>query len=117
MNARPSTDHSLLRVGSAFALQIGKVLIFNGFLRDIAARKKAAIELQTVNRQLIDVPRQAGVAGVATSVLHNVGNMLNSINRLARTSTKFFKGAIFVLELPEKTPSTPPYSVELKTQR
>ncbi len=30
--------------------------------------------------QLLDVSRQAGMAEVATSVLHNVGNVLNSVN-------------------------------------
>ncbi len=30
--------------------------------------------------QLIEVSRAAGVAEFATSILHNVGNVLNSIN-------------------------------------
>lgn len=37
-------------------------------------------ELETVHAQLIDTSRRAGMAEVATSVLHNVGNVLNSVN-------------------------------------
>jgi DNA-binding response OmpR family regulator len=31
-------------------------------------------------RQLLETSRQAGMAEVATSILHNVGNVLNSVN-------------------------------------
>jgi PAS domain S-box-containing protein len=51
-----------------------------GISRDITERKNAEAELQRLNRQLIDVSRQAGMAEVATNVLHNVGNVLNSVN-------------------------------------
>ncbi|HYO65933.1 MAG TPA: ATP-binding protein, partial [Archangium sp.] len=40
-------------------------------------------ELKDVHRQLIQVARQAGRAEVATSVLHNVGNVLNSVHTSA----------------------------------
>jgi signal transduction histidine kinase len=33
-----------------------------------------------VDKQLLDASRQAGMAEVATGVLHNVGNVLNSVN-------------------------------------
>ena len=36
--------------------------------------------LRTLHRQLLESSRQAGMAEVATSVLHNVGNVLNSVN-------------------------------------
>ena len=36
--------------------------------------------LRTLHRQLLATSRQAGMAEVATSVLHNVGNVLNSVN-------------------------------------
>lgn len=48
--------------------------------RDETARIKAAEELARKNKQLIDASRVAGMAEVATSVLHNVGNVLNSVN-------------------------------------
>jgi PAS domain S-box-containing protein len=47
---------------------------------DIAERKRAESALAGMNRQLRDVSRQAGMAEVATSVLHSVGNVLNSVN-------------------------------------
>jgi PAS domain S-box-containing protein len=50
------------------------------FLRDITARKESALELERVHRQLMSASRQAGMAEVATNVLHNVGNILNSVN-------------------------------------
>jgi signal transduction histidine kinase len=37
-------------------------------------------ELEQSHKQLLQVSRQAGMAEVATNVLHNVGNVLNSIN-------------------------------------
>jgi PAS domain S-box-containing protein len=50
------------------------------FLRDITARKESAEELERVHKQLMTASRQAGMAEVATNVLHNVGNILNSVN-------------------------------------
>ena len=37
-------------------------------------------ETQSMQRALVDASRKAGMADVATSVLHNVGNVLNSVN-------------------------------------
>lgn len=37
-------------------------------------------ELHATQRRLVEVSRKAGMAEVATSVLHNVGNVLNSVN-------------------------------------
>ena len=50
------------------------------FVRDISERKAADIELERVHKALMAASRQAGMAEVATNVLHNVGNILNSIN-------------------------------------
>src|ERR1051325_5514685 len=47
---------------------------------EIASREKAQQELEATHRQLLEISRQAGMAEVATSVLHNVGNVLNSVN-------------------------------------
>jgi len=43
-------------------------------------RRRAEDERENLHRQLLDASRQAGMAEVATSVLHNVGNVLNSVN-------------------------------------
>jgi signal transduction histidine kinase len=49
-------------------------------MRDITERKRAESERDALQRQLVDSSRQAGMAEMATGVLHNVGNVLNSIN-------------------------------------
>jgi signal transduction histidine kinase len=46
----------------------------------IVAKDKAHIELEEAQRRLIELSRLSGMAEVATGVLHNVGNVLNSIN-------------------------------------
>lgn len=48
--------------------------------RDITARKRAEAELENVHRELLKTSGLAGMAEVASSVLHNVGNVLNSVN-------------------------------------
>ncbi len=48
--------------------------------REIAERKQAEQELHKTHGQLVEASRRAGMAEVATDVLHNVGNILNSIN-------------------------------------
>ena len=48
--------------------------------RDITKRKEAELELREAQQNLIQISRQAGMAEVATSVLHNVGNVLNSVS-------------------------------------
>jgi len=51
-----------------------------GFLKDISERKQMEAEVERVQKELVDASRQAGMAEVATNVLHNVGNVLNSVN-------------------------------------
>jgi PAS domain S-box-containing protein len=60
--------------------QTGKIVGLMGIGRDITARKQAEEKLEQVHKQLLEVSRQAGMSEVATSVLHNVGNVLNSVN-------------------------------------
>ena len=58
---------------------IGRVLMF----RDITERKRAESNLQKANAELVQASRRAGMAEIATNVLHNVGNVLNSVNTSA----------------------------------
>jgi signal transduction histidine kinase len=46
----------------------------------VAAKELAHTELAQAQRSLMLASRQAGMAEVATGVLHNVGNVLNSVN-------------------------------------
>jgi PAS domain S-box-containing protein len=57
--------------------QVAGVTLFG---RDITSRKQAETRLGEMHRTLVDVSRQTGMAEVATGVLHNVGNTLNSVN-------------------------------------
>jgi PAS domain S-box-containing protein len=58
----------------------GKFLYYEGTVEDITVRKRSEEELEKLNKQLMETSRQAGMAEVATGVLHNVGNVLNSVN-------------------------------------
>jgi PAS domain S-box-containing protein len=51
-----------------------------GISKDITPIKEAEAKLSLVHKQLMEASREAGMAEVATSVLHNVGNVLNSVN-------------------------------------
>ena len=57
----------------------GRPDYFIAQIQDITARKQAEAELVAVYKQLVETSRQAGMAEVATNVLHNVGNVLNSV--------------------------------------
>jgi signal transduction histidine kinase len=46
----------------------------------VAAKERARAELAETQENLVLTSRQAGMAEVATGVLHNVGNVLNSVN-------------------------------------
>ncbi|HXR05681.1 MAG TPA: PAS domain S-box protein, partial [Candidatus Acidoferrum sp.] len=49
-------------------------------VRDITERKRAQTETRNLHQQLLESSRLAGMAEIATNVLHNVGNALNSVN-------------------------------------
>lgn len=62
-----------------------KVIGTQGISLDVTQRKQAEANLEQAHRELVTASRQAGMAEVATSVLHNVGNVLNSVNIAAST--------------------------------
>jgi len=48
---------------------------------DLEARvEERTAELESIHKQLVVASRQGGMAEIATNVLHNVGNVLNSVN-------------------------------------
>jgi PAS domain S-box-containing protein len=51
-----------------------------GTAQDITERKLAEAELEATHKKLLEASRRAGMAEIATNVLHNVGNILNSVN-------------------------------------
>ncbi len=78
---RPDGEIRWVRVrGSQVRETTTAVVRHIGIVTDITARKQTEAELAGAHRRLLDTSRQAGMAEVATSVLHNVGNVLNSVN-------------------------------------
>jgi len=64
----------------ATVLEMGGRKILQGIFRDVTEHKRAQEELERTHEKLVETSRMAGMAEVATDVLHNVGNVLNSIN-------------------------------------
>lgn len=58
---------------------------------EMSERIKAQAEREALQQQLVQASRQAGMADVASSVLHNVGNVLTSINVSTDTLLKTLK--------------------------
>jgi PAS domain S-box-containing protein len=58
----------------------GRLIGTFGVSKNITGIKDAEASLEVAHRQLVEASRQAGMAEVATGVLHNVGNVLNSVN-------------------------------------
>ena len=65
-----------------------KIIGTFGISRDITAQKEAELALEESNRKLIDASRRAGMAEIAINILHNIGNVLNSLNVSSSTSIK-----------------------------
>ena len=58
----------------------GQTLGAVAVVQDTTELKHQELELERVHKELMTASRQAGMAEVATNVLHNVGNILNSVN-------------------------------------
>ena len=69
-----------IRESGMVLMENGQPSAMRGIFQDITQHKQDAEELDKLNRQLIDTSRSAGMADVATGVLHNVGNVLNSVS-------------------------------------
>ena len=76
--ARQSIQDALLEAKNTLE---NRVLERTSELNDqVIAKEQAFKELAAAQSKLLEVSRAAGMAEVATGVLHNVGNVLNSIN-------------------------------------
>ncbi|MGO8676315.1 MAG: PAS domain-containing protein [Limisphaerales bacterium] len=58
----------------------GNVIGTFGISKDVTPLKIAEGELENAHQRLVETSRLAGMAEVASDVLHNVGNTLNSVN-------------------------------------
>lgn len=54
-------------------------------VREISLREKAEADRNHIHKQLLLASREAGRAEVATSILHNAGNLLNSVSTSVAT--------------------------------
>jgi len=77
---RPDGEQRWVRVrGFQVRDEEDKLICHTGIVTDTTDRKLAQAELDAAHKQLIEASRRAGMAEVATNVLHNVGNILNSV--------------------------------------
>jgi PAS domain S-box-containing protein len=58
----------------------GEIVGTFGLSRDVTHDQEVQVQLERTKRSLIDASHVAGMAEVATGVLHNVGNVLTSLN-------------------------------------
>jgi len=69
----------------------GRIIGTFGISKDITAIKETEAKLEQVHKELLETSRQAGMAEIATNVLHNVGNVLNSVNISASLAVEIVK--------------------------
>ncbi len=77
---RDSTPRTTLSSARRLIGPEGHVLGAVAVIQDTTERKYQDLELERVHKELLTASREAGMAEVATNVLHNVGNILNSVN-------------------------------------
>lgn len=59
--------------------------------QEVEERKRIQTEREELNRKLLERSRSVGMADVASTVLHNVGNVLNSVNISIDVATRALK--------------------------
>jgi len=69
----------------------GQIIGTFGISKEVTKSVETQKALEDANRALMDANRQAGMAEVATGVLHNVGNVLTSINVTAHLLSDRFR--------------------------
>ncbi|MEO6003532.1 MAG: ATP-binding protein [Opitutus sp.] len=69
----------------------GEIIGTFGISKDVTREKQTEAALERAQRDLVDASRIAGMAEVATGVLHNVGNVLTSLNVSASVIAAGFK--------------------------
>jgi signal transduction histidine kinase len=72
---------AVMLIAGQLAVSLANAQLYESLEQRVQARTR---ELQDTQAQLVTTARRAGMAEVANNVLHNVGNVLNSINVSAR---------------------------------
>jgi PAS domain S-box-containing protein len=60
--------------------ETGEIIGTFGISHDVSTEQQMRTDLEKARRELVETSRKAGMAEVATGVLHNVGNVLTSLN-------------------------------------
>jgi signal transduction histidine kinase len=90
---RPDGEIRNIRsMGGSSEDELGEAARFAGITLDITERIRAQEREQSMQRQLLESSHQAGMAEIATGVLHNVGNILNSLGIANTTALRQLKG-------------------------
>ena len=81
--------------GTTFPVETSLKLVTQGqqdyimaIARDITERNRAQAKLKAAQKKLLETAREVGMAEVATGVLHNAGNVLNSVSVTAEVVRK-----------------------------
>lgn len=83
------TEYRVIRPdgGTAFVSEYGQAAklmldgrVLRGILMDVTSQRESEASTQDMHKMMVEASRQAGMAEIATGVLHNVGNVLNSLN-------------------------------------
>lgn len=88
LRAQKDSEDEVGRLTDAFNGMLAKIEENDTALRqanhclehEIEERKRREQQIEALHKELMLASRQAGMAEVATAVLHNVGNVLNSVN-------------------------------------
>tara|TARA_R110002073_G_scaffold140253_14_gene291043 strand:+ start:6827 stop:8425 length:1599 start_codon:yes stop_codon:yes gene_type:complete len=63
-------------------------------MHDLSRVKQTAAKLAAMHKELVGASRQAGMAEIATGILHNVGNVLNSVTVSSELIDSTAKGSV-----------------------
>ena len=74
-------------------MKLGDEIITVCITRDITRRKESEIKLTEAHDKLIDAAHQSGMAEMAVGVLHNIGNILNSVSLSAEEISRINKSS------------------------
>jgi len=72
--------YNIIVDGQAIINRQGKKIGAVIAIHDVTKRKKSERDIELLHQQILESARRAGMADVATSILHNIGNVLNSAN-------------------------------------
>jgi PAS domain S-box-containing protein len=89
------------------SMKVGDETMHVCIMRDITTRKETEATLAEAQQTLVDGAHKSGMADMATGVLHNIGNILNSVNLAGEqinriSSNSKIKGFIRANELLEE---------------